>query len=162
MTVLSACSSSLAAVHLACRALLTGECDIALAGGVCITYPLYSGYLYHKEMMFSSDGRCRAFDKNADGTVPGNGVGVVLLKPLDKAIEGRDNIYAVIKGTSMNNDGNKKMGYTVPSVDGQTQAIESAYSLSEVDPDDVCFIEAHGTGTQFGDAIEIEALKRAL
>ena len=161
VTVLSACSSSLGAIHFACRSLLMGECDIALAGGVSITLPINSGYQYHEGMMFSPDGHCRAFDEKAEGTVPGNGVGVVVLKLLDRAIEDRDNIYAVIKSTSMNNDGNKKLGYAVPGLDGQVQVIKAAYELAEISPEDYSFIEAHGTGTKLGDAIEVEALKLA-
>ncbi|MCP4149084.1 MAG: amino acid adenylation domain-containing protein, partial [bacterium] len=157
----TACSTSLVAIHAACKGLFSGECDIALAGGVSVTYPLKSGYIYQEGMIFSPDGRCRAFDVEAKGTVGGNGAGLVVLKPLKEAIEDRDTIYAVIKGTAINNDGNRKVGYTAPSIDGQAEVIGAVHNAAGVEPESIGYIEAHGTGTTLGDPIEIEALKTA-
>lgn len=161
VTLLSACSTSLVAVHLACRSLAGGECDLALAGGVSLTYPFKSGYAYQEGLMFSSDGHCRAFDARADGTVFGDGLGVVVLKPLAAAIADRDSIRAVIKGSAVNNDGNGKGGFTAPGVEGQARVIRAALKAAGVRPESIGFVEAHGTGTRLGDPVEFEALRRA-
>ena len=161
ITVQTACSTSLVAVHLACQSLLNGECDMAMAGGVSIRLPQESGYLYQEGMILSPDGHCRAFDARAKGTVYGNGVGIVLLKPLNDAIADRDYIYAVIKGSAINNDGDLKVGYTAPSVVGQAAVISEAQAVAGVEPETISYIEAHGTGTELGDPIEIEALTKA-
>ena len=160
-TVQTACSTSLVAIHVASQALLSGDCDIALAGGSTIDSPMYGGYLYQEGMISSPDGHCRTFDENANGTVFGNGVGIVVLKRLEEAIEDRDNIYAVIKGTAINNDGDRKTGYTAPSVEGQAEVIIKAHLAARIEPDTISYIETHGTATKLGDPIEIEALKIA-
>lgn len=154
----TACSTSLVAVHLACRGLLSGECDIALAGGVAIDVPQKEGYLYQEGGIVSPDGRCRAFDAKAQGTVFSNGVGIVVLKRLEDAIADGDCIHAVIKGSAINNDGAFKVSYTAPRIDGQAKVIRAAQVMAEVDPETITYIEAHGTGTSLGDPIEISAL----
>jgi acyl transferase domain-containing protein/thioesterase domain-containing protein len=161
ITVNTACSTSLAAIHLACRALLTGEADIVLAGGVTVTLPWKSGYVYQEGMIMSPDGHCRPFDAGAKGTTSGNGIAVVVLKRLVKAIKDGDHIYAVIKGTAINNDGNRKAGYTAVSVEGQARVIRAARLMAEVEPESITYIETHGIGTPMGDPLEIEALKKA-
>jgi acyl transferase domain-containing protein len=158
MTIQTACSTSLVTIHTACIALLSSECDMALAGGVGLGLPQASGYYYMEGMVSSPDGHCRAFDASAEGTVPGSGVGVVLLKRLEDAVDDGDHIYAVIKGTAINNDGCRKVGYMAPSPEGQTEAIRAAYIMAEVEPRTIHFIETHGTGTPLGDPVEIEAL----
>ncbi len=160
ITVQTACSSSMVAVHLACKSLLNKECDMALAGGVSIRLPQKTGYLYQEGMILSPDGHCRAFDEKAKGTVGGNGVGVVVLKRLEDAIAQGDNICAVIKGTAVNNDGSMKVGYTAPRIEGEAGVIAKAQELAGVSPDTITYIEAHGTGTPLGDPIEIEALEK--
>ena len=160
-TLLSACSTSLVSIHLACRALLNGECEMALAGGVSLSYPQKSGYFYQEGLMLSSDGHCRTFDARADGTVFGDGIGVVLLKPLEAALQSRDCIRAVIKGSAVNNDGNGKIGFTAPSIDGQKKVISAAIHAAGIRPSSIVYIETHGTGTRLGDPIEIEALRQA-
>ncbi|MCP4147168.1 MAG: SDR family oxidoreductase [bacterium] len=160
LTVQTACSTSLVAVHAASRALLTGECDMALAGGVTITTLEKKGYFFQEGMISSPDGHCRAFDAKANGTVGGEGIGLAVLKRLTNALEDGDHIYAVIKGSAVNNDGNRKVGYTAPSVEGQAEVIKTALEVAEVTPATVSYIEAHGTGTKLGDPIEIEALKQ--
>jgi len=154
----TACSTSLVAVHLACRGLLSGECDIALAGGVAIDVPQKEGYLYQEGGIVSPDGRCRAFDAKAQGTVFSNGVGIVVLKRLEDAIADGDCIHAVIKGSAINNDGAFKVSYTAPRIDGQAKVIRAAQVMAEVDPETITYIETHGTGTSLGDPIEISAL----
>lgn len=161
LTVQTACSSSLTAVHLACQSLLSGECDMALAGGVSITLPQTDGYRYREGLIISKTGVCRPFDAQADGTINGNGVGVVLLKPLDAALRDGDVVRAVIRGTAVNNDGADKMGYTAPSVQGEASVISEALAVSDVPPDMVEFVSTHGTATAIGDPIEVEALTRA-
>jgi acyl transferase domain-containing protein/acyl carrier protein len=161
VTVQTACSTSLVSIHTACRSLLTGECDMALAGGVTVALPRKRGYFYQEGMIMSPDGHCRAFDAAARGTVGGDGVGLVALKLLGDAREDGDHIYAVIKGSAINNDGSRKVGYTAPSVEGQKEVIKSVYRISELDPETVTYVETHGTGTVLGDPIEIEALKLA-
>ena len=161
ITLQTACSTSLVAVHMACQSLLNGECDMALAGGISVLIPQEAGYLYQEGMILSPDGHCRAFDAKGKGTVFGNGVGIVLLKALEDAIEDGDRIQAVIKGSAINNDGSLKLGYTAPSVEGQTAVISEAQDVAGVDPETIAYIEAHGTGTELGDPIEIEALTKA-
>ncbi len=160
-TVQTACSTSLVATHLACRALLGRECDMALAGGVSATVPQVTGYHYQEGGISSPDGHCRAFDAQAQGTVGGSGVGVVVLKRLSDALAAGDTIHAVIRGTAINNDGSRKVGYTAPGVDGQAGVIAAAQALAGVSPDEIGYVEAHGTGTPLGDPIEIAALTRA-
>jgi len=160
LTVQTACSTSLVAVHLACRSLLDNECDMALAGGVSVGVPADSGYLYQQGSIISPDGHCRAFDARAQGTVPGNGLGIVVLKRLDDAVRDGDTIRAVILGSAMNNDGADKVGYTAPSVDGQVDVLTSAYARAGVEAGTIGYVEAHGTGTPLGDPIEVAALKQ--
>ena len=160
MTIQTACSTSLVAVQLACRALQRGECDLALAGGVSINFPQRAGYQFQEGMIFSPDGVCRPFDVDARGTRAGSGAGVVVLKRLADALADRDCIQAVILGAAVNNDGADKVGYTAPSVDGQVEAIATAQALGNVEPHSVSYIEAHGTATPLGDPIEIAALTR--
>jgi acyl transferase domain-containing protein/acyl carrier protein len=159
--VQTACSTSLVAVHLACRSLLGGECDIALAGGVTIGSSQKSGYFYVEGGISSPDGRCRAFDAEARGTVSGNGVGIVVLKRLEDALADGDCIHAVIKGSAINNDGSFKVSYTAPRIDTQAKVIRAAQAIAEIDPETITYIEAHGTGTSLGDPIEIAALTQA-
>ena len=159
-TLQTACSTSLVAVCEAAQHLLNYQCDMALAGGVALQFPLLSGYLYQEGMILSKDGYCRAFDEKANGTVPGNGVGVVALKRYQDALDQNDHIYAVIKGFATNNDGNKKIGYSAPSIQGQAAVIEEALALADCQPESITYIETHGTGTSQGDPIEIEALKK--
>ncbi len=161
VNVQSACSSSLVAIHLACQSLLAGECDMALAGGVSINLPQKAGYLYQERGIASRDGHCRAFDARSSGTVRGDGVGIVVLKRLSDAIAQRDNICAVVRGSAINNDGALKVGYTAPSIQGQAEAIAEALEISGVDPETIGYIEAHGTGTEIGDPIEVAALTQA-
>jgi non-ribosomal peptide synthase protein (TIGR01720 family) len=159
--VQTACSTSLVAVHLACQSLLNGECDIALAGGVAINAERKAGYLYTEGGIMSPDGHCRAFDINAQGSVGGEGVGIVVLKRLEDALLHRDTIHAVIKGSAINNDGSFKVSYTAPRIDTQAKAIRTAQLVAEVEPESITYIEAHGTGTALGDPIEIAALTQA-
>ncbi|WP_035178644.1 type I polyketide synthase [Alkalihalobacterium bogoriense] len=160
-TVQTACSTSLTALNLACQSILNGECDIALAGGVSIMLPNKTGYEYQEGLMLSKDGKCRPFDEKASGTVFGDGIGIVVLKHLDEAIADGDYIHAVIKGSAVNNDGIRKVGYTAPSIEGQKEVIQQAYELADIDPETVTYVEAHGTGTEIGDPIEIQALTQA-
>ncbi|MBW4677591.1 MAG: acyltransferase domain-containing protein [Desmonostoc geniculatum HA4340-LM1] len=161
INVQTACSTSLVAIHLACQSLLNGESDIALAGGVSVTMLKKNGYHYQQGGIQSPDGHCRAFDAQAQGTVGGNGLGVVILKRLEDAISDGDYIHAVIKGSAVNNDGSLKVGYTAPSVDGQRGVILEALALADVDPETISYVETHGTGTVLGDPIEIKALTQA-
>ncbi|HEX5720804.1 MAG TPA: SDR family oxidoreductase, partial [Thermoanaerobaculia bacterium] len=161
VTVQSACSTSLVAVCLACQSLMNGDCDAALAGGVTLRLPQRSGYVHVEEGILSPDGHCRAFDAEARGTVPGSGVGVVVLKRLSDALTDGDEIRAVIRGWALNNDGGGKAGYTAPLTEGQAGVIQEALALAEVDPATVSYVEAHGTGTRLGDPIEVAALRRA-
>lgn len=160
-TILTACSTSLVAVHVACQALLNFECDIALSGGISIRVPQKTGYQYQEGGILSPDGHCRAFDSDAQGTVFGNGGGVVVLRRLADAIINGDHIYAVIKGTAVNNDGSLKAGFTAPSFQGQTEVIVEALSNAEVDARTIGYVETHGTGTVLGDPIEIKSLTQA-
>ncbi len=157
----TACSSSLIAVHMACRSLLTKECDIALAGGVSIKTQRQKGYSYKEGMVRSVDGHCRAFDYESSGTASGEGIGIVVLKKLNEAIAERDNIYAIIKGSATNDDGNRKVGFTAPSIQGQAECIKKAHKFAGVEPDSIGYVEAHGTATKLGDPIEISALNEA-
>ncbi|KZN34199.1 hypothetical protein N480_21585 [Pseudoalteromonas luteoviolacea S2607] len=154
------CATSLVNIHLACQGLNIGECDIALAGGVYIGALANQGYLYQEDMILSPDGVCRPFDALAKGTVPGEGCGVLVLKRLDDALEDNDNILAIIKGSAINNDGENKVGFTAPSVEGQAQVIGDALQRAEVEPESIKYIETHGTATKLGDPIEISALKQ--
>ena len=161
IVVQSACSSSLVAVHLACQSLNYGDCDMALAGGVAIRLPQMAGYMYAEGSIFSSDGHCRPFDAKASGTLGGNGAGIVVLKRLADALRDGDEIRAVIRGSAINNDGSVKIGYTAPSVDGQSKAIAEALAIAGVEPDTIDYVETHGTATPLGDPIEVEALTQA-
>lgn len=161
VVVQSACSTSLVAVFLACQGLLSGSCDMALAGGVSIRLPQQSGHVYQEGGIIAPDGHCRAFDAQARGMIGGNGLGIVALKRLENALADGDRIYAVIKGAAINNDGALKVGYTAPSVEGQAKVIADAHTMAEVDPDTIAYVEAHGTGTPLGDPIEVAALTRA-
>ena len=158
VTVQTACSTSLVAVALACQSLLTYQCDIALAGGVSLRVPQQAGHHYQEESIYSPDGHSRVFDAAAQGTAPSNGLGIVTLKRLADAIEDRDHIYAVIKGSALNNDGSAKIGYTAPSVEGQAEVIAEALARAGWDADSIGYVEAHGTGTSLGDPIELDAL----
>ncbi|QRN93140.1 amino acid adenylation domain-containing protein [Archangium violaceum] len=161
LAVYTACSTGLVSVHMACQSLLMRQSDIALAGAVRVSLPQRTGYLYQEGMIFSPDGHCRAFDARARGTVSGNGVGVVVLKPLADALRDGDHVYAVIKGSAINNDGHLKVGYTAPSVEGQSDVISEALAYAGVQAGDIGYVEAHGTGTPLGDPIEVAALTRA-
>jgi amino acid adenylation domain-containing protein len=160
-SIYTACSTSLVAIHLACQALLNGECDVALAGGVTILLPNTTGYIYEAGMILSPDGHCRTFDARAKGTMGGSGAGIVALKLLEDALEDRDHIYAVIKGSAINNDGMRKGSFTAPAVEGQAEVIRAAQQAGHVEPGSISCIEAHGSGTSLGDPIEIEAVKLA-
>lgn len=159
VNVNTACSTSLVTTHLACQALLAGECAMALSGGASITPDASPGYFYREGGIFSPDGHCRAFDAQAGGTVGGNGAAMVLLKRLDEALADGDTIHGVIKGTAINNDGSQKIGFTAPSVEGQAAVIAEALSVGGVEGETIGYIEAHGTATPLGDPIEIEALR---
>ena len=161
VTVQTACSTSLSAVHMACRGLLNYEADMALAGGAWLNLLHEGGYVYQSGAILSPDGHCRPFDEKALGTVIGSGSGVVVLKRLEDAMADGDTVYAVIKGSAMNNDGNNKVGYTAPSVDGQAEVIAAAQEMADTPAETITYIEAHGTGTVMGDPIEIAALTRA-
>ena len=161
VNVQSACSTSLLATHLACQSLLSGACDIALAGGVTINIRAKSGYIYREGGILSPDGHTRAFDAGAQGVVGGSGVGVVVLKRLEDALEHGDSILAVVKSSAANNDGSLKVGFTAPSVAGQAAVIGAALDLAEVPPETISYVEAHGTGTRIGDPIEVAALAHA-
>jgi phthiocerol/phenolphthiocerol synthesis type-I polyketide synthase E len=161
LTVQTACSTSLVAVHLACQALLNGECDLALAGGVSMSSPLPHGYLYQEGGILSPDGHCRAFDARARGTVGGQGVGLVVLKSLRDAVADGDHVRAVIRGSAVNNDGWQKAGYTAPSLERQREVVKEALGIAGVDAATVSYVEAHGTGTELGDPIEVAALTEA-
>ncbi len=161
LNVNTACSSSLVAVHVAAQMLWSYQCDGALAGGVALQVPQHAGYLHQPGGIASPDGRCRAFDAAADGTVTGSGAGVVMLKRLSDAEADGDTIYALIRGTAVNNDGAVKAGYTAPSAAGQAAVIAEAAALACVAPESIGYVEAHGTGTPLGDPIEIAALTEA-
>ncbi|MBF8187064.1 acyltransferase domain-containing protein [Nonomuraea sp. K274] len=158
LTVQTACSSSLVAVHLAVQALLSGDCDLAIAGGVSIRSPQRVGHRASEANIGTADGHCRPFDSRASGTLTGNGVGVVLLKRATEAIADGDIIHAVIQGSAINNDGANKVGYTAPSVTGQSRVIRASMAAAGVQPRSIGYVEAHGTATRLGDPIEVTAL----
>jgi acyl transferase domain-containing protein len=161
MAIQTSCSTSLVAVCVACQSLWSYACDMALAGGVAVGVPQKKGYFYQAGGILSPDGHCRTFDAEGQGTVVGNGVGIVLLKRLSDAIADGDMIRAVIKGAAINNDGSLKVGYTAPSVAGQAQVIAMAQAMAGVSPETVTYVEAHGTATLLGDPIEVAALTQA-
>ena len=161
INIQTACSTSLVAVHQAINSLLRGECDLALAGGVAIRVPQKTGYIAQNNGIFSSDGHCKAFDAEASGTVFGNGGGIVVLKRLASAIADRDNIYAVIKASAVNNDGCQKVSYAAPNLEAQAAVISQAFRKAGIDPSTIDYIETHGTATHLGDPIEIAALTQA-
>ncbi|HEX6371580.1 MAG TPA: beta-ketoacyl synthase N-terminal-like domain-containing protein [Longimicrobium sp.] len=161
MSVQTGCSTSLVAVHVAVQALLHRECDMALAGGANVVTPNHTGYLYAPGGISSPDGHCRAFDADAQGTLGGSGVGVVLLKRLEDAVRDGDPIRAIIKGSAVNNDGGQKIAFTAPSVEGQAAVIREALEVADVDPSTIRYVEGHGSGTELGDPIEIAALTQA-
>lgn len=161
ISIHTACSTSLVAINEAFHSLMNDQCDLALAGGVSITVPQPSGYLYQEGAMFSKDGHCRPFDAQAAGTIFSNGVGVVVLKRLEEALQDGDQIYAVIRGAAINNDGSDKVSFAAPSVEGQAGAIAMAQAYADIDPATISYVETHGTATPLGDPIEIEALTQA-
>lgn len=160
VNIQTACSTSLVAVHMACQALLNGECDVIVAGGVTIEHPHGLGYLYREGEVHSPTGTCRAFDASSDGTVFGSGAGAVVLKRLDAAIEDQDPIQAVILASAVNNDGADKPGYMGIGVSGQAAAMEEVLELAEVDAESITYVEAHAIGTPIGDAMELAALNQ--
>jgi acyl transferase domain-containing protein len=167
ITVQTHCSSSLVAIHLACQSLLAGNSDVALAGGVSVRASVeadreaeLSSVVAQEGFILSSDGQCRALLEGANGTINGDGAAIVVLKLLEHALRDGNPIYATIRGTGLNNDGRRKVGFTAPSVEGVEDAIHDALAFAELVPDDIGFIECHGTGTQLGDAIELRALRR--
>jgi acyl transferase domain-containing protein/SAM-dependent methyltransferase len=161
VTVQTACSTSLVAVHYGCQSLLSYECDAAIVGGASVFLPQTVGHLYREGDIFSIDGTCRPFDAEASGTVASSGVGLVVLKRLEDALKERDSIIAVIRGSAVNNDGSDKVGYTAPSVKGQSDVISLAMAQARVNADDIGYIEAHGTATRVGDPVEVTALSNA-
>nr|AKA59479.1 polyketide synthase [uncultured bacterium AZ_40] len=162
MTIQTACSTSLVAVHVAAQNLLNYECDAALAGGVSLVLPQTIGYRYVAGHILSPDGHCRPFDAAAAGTVPSSGAGLVVLRRLADALADGSRVIAVIRGSAVNNDGGEKIGYTAPSVSGQRDVIRMAVARADVDPADIDYVEAHGTGTPIGDPVELAALAAAL
>ncbi|HEU0301236.1 MAG TPA: beta-ketoacyl synthase N-terminal-like domain-containing protein [Longimicrobium sp.] len=161
LSVATACSTSLVAVHLAVQSLLNGECDMALAGGSSVPVPQEGGYLYAPGSILSPDGRCRAFDARSAGTLSGSGAGVVVLKRLADARRDGDPVHAVVKGSAINNDGSARVAFSAPGVEGQASVITEALAAADVDPDTIQYVEGHGSGTDLGDVIEIAALTRA-
>ena len=161
VNIQTACSTSLVAIHYACQSLLSGESDMAVAGGVTIDMPHGRGYLHEEGEILSPDGRCRAFDHRSRGTVFGSGAATVILRRLEDAVADGDHVYAVIKGSAINNDGRSKAGYLAPSVDGQAAAVAEALAIADVEPSEVSYVECHGTGTELGDLIEVSALHQA-
>ncbi|MFD6226122.1 SDR family NAD(P)-dependent oxidoreductase [Streptomyces sp. NPDC060232] len=160
-SVQTACSTSLVAIHLACQGLVNGECDMALAGGVTVKLPQTKGYLFEEGAILSADGVVRTFDAAASGTVLGNGVGVLVLKPLAAALAAGDTIHAVIKGTATNNDGALKVSYAAPGKEGQAAVIAEAHAVAGVAAETIGYVEAHGTATRLGDPVEVSALTQA-
>ncbi|MBS7256342.1 type I polyketide synthase [Flavobacterium branchiicola] len=161
MAVDTACSSSLVTTHLACRSLLLRECSMAIAGGVNLKTNNIPGYYFREGMINSKDGYCKPFDSDSSGTTRAEGAGVVVLKRLEDAINDRDNIYAVIRASAVNNDGNLKVGYTAPSIKGQVECITSAHKMAKTPYNTISYVECHGTGTKLGDPVEIDALNQA-
>ncbi|MCT2581930.1 type I polyketide synthase [Actinophytocola gossypii] len=160
LTVHTACSTSLVAVHLAVESLRNAECDVALGGGVCVELPHGRGY-QGLEGYTSPDGHCRPFDARADGTLWGSGAGVVVLKRLSDAVADGDTVHGLILGNAINNDGSDKVAFSAPSVEGQIECVAQALAVAGVDPRTVGYVEAHGTGTALGDPIEVTALSAA-
>jgi amino acid adenylation domain-containing protein len=161
VSVQSACATSLVAICQASQALLNYQCDMALAGGVSVTFPQHRGHVYSEGGIVSKDGHCRPFDAEATGTVFGHGVGAVLLKRVEDALRDGDHIAAIIRGFAVNNDGSAKAGYMAPGVDGQSRVIRAAHAMAGINPETITYVEAHGTGTPLGDPIEIAALTEA-
>ncbi|MFE9926444.1 beta-ketoacyl synthase N-terminal-like domain-containing protein [Streptomyces sp. NPDC005774] len=161
VTVQTACSTSLVAVHMACQSLLSYECDASLAGGAALWLPQTRGYLFREGHVLSRDGRCRPFDASATGMLTSSGVGVVVLKRLSDALEHGDRVVAVIRGSAVNNDGEEKVGFTTPAFAGQRDVIRMAMAQADADPADISYVEAHGTGTRVGDPVEVAALAAA-
>jgi acyl transferase domain-containing protein/acyl carrier protein len=161
ISVNTGCSTSLVAVAMGCQSLLNYQCDMVLAGGATIQSPQDVGYWYHAGGVSSPDGHCRPFDAAAQGTLDASGVALVLLKKLDDALVDGDIIHAVIKGFAINNDGALKVGYTAPSVEGQADVIIEAQNMAGLSAETIGFIEAHGTGTELGDSVEVAALTQA-
>ena len=153
ISVQTACSSSLVAVYQAFQSLLGYQCDMALAGGVSVVVPQKRGYLHYEGAITSPDGHCRAFDAAAQGTVFSNGAGIVVLKRLQDALDDGDQIFAVIKGAAVNNDGSDRVSFAAPNVNGQSEAIAMAQALAGFDPETISYVEAHGTATSLGDPI---------
>jgi len=160
INIYTACSTSLAAVHEACSSLKAGNCEMAVCGGVNLALPFIGGSISGEGSVFSNDGHCRPFSADGSGTVAGKGAGVVILKPLKTALADNDNIYAVIKKSAVNNDGYNKAGYTAPGIDGQAELFESIYNTEGIQPESISYIETHGTGTELGDMVEFESLKK--
>ncbi len=160
LDIQTACSTSLVAVQMGVLSLLTYQADVALSGGSSVIFPYRGGYLFSDGLIMSKDGHCRPFCDNANGTVFGEGVGVVALKRYDDAIDDNDNILAVIKSAAVNNDGGDKVGYTAPSVNGQADAISLALEIADLQPEDIHYVETHGTGTKMGDPMELAALEK--
>lgn len=158
INVQTACSTGLVTVHMACQSLLSGETDLFMAGGASVQSPEHAGHLYQPGMIVSPDGHVRSFDANAAGTIFGSGVGAVLLKRLDDAVRDGDHIYAVVKGSAVNNDGGIKVGYMAPSSEGQASVVAEAIAMAGVSPETIGMVEAHGTGTEIGDPIEVNGL----
>jgi acyl transferase domain-containing protein len=161
LNVATACSTSLVAVGQACQSLLMFQCDVALAGGVSVRVPQQRGYYYDEGNIGSPDGHTRTFDAKAEGTAFSNGVGVVVLKRLEDAAKDGDQIYAVIKGVGLNNDGSQRVSFGAPGVEGQSEAVAMAQALAGVDPETITYVEAHGTATPLGDPIEVAGLTKA-
>ena len=161
VNVQTACSTSLVAAHMGVQALLSGECDMALAGGVTLEIPHRRGYHYKEGEVLSPDGHCHAFDHRGQGTVFGSGAGVVVLRRAEDALADGDHIHAIIKGSAINNDGASKVGYLAPSVDGQAAAMAEAYEIAGITADTIDYVECHGTGTYMGDPIEVSGLTQA-
>jgi acyl transferase domain-containing protein len=157
----TACSSSLVGVHMACQQLLTYQADMVLVGGVTIHFPQHNAYIHEGGTAYSPDGHCRPFDATPSGLVDGNGAACIVLKRLSDAIADRDHIHAVIRGSAINNDGSDKIGYSAPSIDGQSEVILQAQAAAGVQAKDISYIEAHGTATPLGDPIEVAALTQA-
>lgn len=160
VTVQATCATGLTAVALACSALIAGDCDIALAGGVHLLMPDMDGYTYESGGIFSADGHCRSFDAAASGTVPGSGAALVVLRRESDAKAKRDRRHAMIRGWAINNDGGSRAGFTAPNAAGQQAVIQAALARAGVDPDEIGYVETHGTATPIGDAVEVEALRR--
>lgn len=161
VTVQSGCSTGLVAAHMACDGLLSHQCDVALVGGSTVMVPQRYGYLHAEGGTASADGHCRPFDADADGTLFGSGAGALVLRRLADAVDDGDTIYAVIRGSALNNDGSQKAGFTAPSIEGQSEVIVRALGVAGVDADSIDYVETHGTATRLGDPMEVAALTRA-